>query len=108
MFTDEELDYTCIKIFEKDKIFKNNEIEELFKIDQNILENNISSLLNSDIYLLQYPKGIEFSFPMGKIDNINNKLISYTASIFDGSSGSPIIKRNNYSIIGIHFVCKKI
>lgn len=43
VFTDEKLDYTCIEIFDKDKIFKNNEIKELFIIDQNILENNISS-----------------------------------------------------------------
>ena len=107
VFTDEELDYTCIEIFEKDKIFKNNEVEELFKIDQNILENNISSLLNSDIYILQYPKGSEFSFSIGKIDFIDNKIINHTASTIDGSSGSPIIKRNNYSIIGIHYGGKK-
>ena len=103
VFTDEELDYTCIEIFEKDKIFKNNEIEELFKIDQNIFENNISSLLNSDIYILQYPKGGEFSFSIGKIDFIDNKIINHTASTNNGSSGSPIIKINNYSIIGIHY-----
>ena len=65
VFTDEELDYTCIEIFENHKIFKNNEIEEFFKI--NILENNISSLLNCDIYILQYPKGNKFSFSMGKM-----------------------------------------
>ena len=103
-FTDEELDYTCIEIFEEDKIFKNNEIEQLFKIDHNILEENNSSLLNSDIFILQYPEGNEFSF---SIDYIDNKLIKHTASTIGGSSGSPIIKRNNYSIIGIHFGGKK-
>ena len=106
-FTDEELDYTCIEIFEDDKIFKNNEIEQLFKIDHNILEENISSLLNNDIFILQYPEGNEFSFSVGKIDYIDNKLIKHTASTIGGSSGSPIIKRNNYSIIGIHFGGKK-
>ena len=107
IFTDEELDYTCIEILEKDEIFEKKEIEELFKIDLNILENNISSLLNSDIYILQYPKGREFSFSIGKIDYIDNIVINHTASTIDGSSGSPILKRNNYSVIGIHFGGKK-
>ena len=106
IFTDEELDYTCIEILSEDNIFKNNEIEKLFKIDQNILEGNTSSLNNNDIFILQYPNGNEFSFSIGKIDYIDNKIIKHTATTLDGSSGSPIIRRTNYSIIGIHFGSK--
>ena len=103
IFTDEELDYTCIEIFEKDNILKKEEIKETFTIDQKILEGNPSSLLNNDVYLIQYPKGNEFSLSIGKIDYIDNKLIKHTASTEYGSSGAPIIRRNNYSIIGIHY-----
>ena len=103
IFTDEELDYTCIEIFEKDNILKKEEIKETFTIDQKILEGNPSSLLNNDIYIIQYPKGNEFSLSIGKIDYIDNKLIKHTASTEYGSSGAPIIRRNNYSIIGIHY-----
>ena len=106
IFTDEELDYTCIEILDEDNIFKNNEIEKLFKIDQNILEGNSSSLNDNDIFILQYPKGNEFSFSIGKIDYIDNKIIKHTATTLDGSSGAPILKRTNYSIIGIHFGSK--
>ena len=61
-FTSEKLDYTCIEIFEKDKIFESDEIDKIFKIDQDILENNISSMENTDIFILQYPLGNELSF----------------------------------------------
>jgi len=55
---------------------------------------------------LQYPLGNEFSFSIGKIDYIDNKIIKHTATTLDGSSGAPIIRRTNYSIIGIHFGSK--
>jgi ubiquitin-protein ligase len=105
-FTNEELDYTCIEIFENDNIFKHNELEELFMIDQNNLKEDVSHLLNKDILLLQYPMGNEFSFSVGKIDYIDNANIRHTASTNEGSSGSPLLKRNDYSIIGIHFGSK--
>ena len=105
-FTNEELDYTCIEIFENDNIFKNNELEELFIIDQNSLEKDVSHLLNKDILILQYPEGNEFCFSVGIINYINNVNISHTASTNKGSSGSPLLKRNDYSIIGIHLGSK--
>ena len=106
-FTNEELDYTCIEIFEKDKIFENDEIKRIFKIDQNILENNISSMESIDIFILQYPLGNEVSFSEGKIVSINEEKIHYTASTNHGSSGWPIIKRDNYCVIGLHVGSEK-
>jgi len=106
VFTSEELDYTCVEIFEKDNIFKNNEIEKLFKIDQNILEENSSNNNNVDILILQYPKGNEISLSSGKIKCILGNEIYHTATTVEGSSGSPIILRDNYSIIGLHFGAK--
>ena len=83
IFTDEDLDYTCFEILNKDNIFKENEIEKLFKIDQNILEGDSSSLNDKDIFILQYPKGNELSFSIGKIDYIDNKRIKHTATILE-------------------------
>lgn len=57
---------------------------------------------STDIFILQYPKGNEFSLSGGKIYDINKEKIYYTASTIDGSSGSPIIKRDNYCVIGCH------
>ena len=85
-FTNEELDYTCIEIFENDNIFKHNELEELFMIDQNNLEEDVSHLLNKYILVLQYPKGNEFSFSVGIIDYIDKVNNRHTASTNEGPS----------------------
>ena len=56
VYTDKELDYTCIELYKSDGI------EDYFKIDKNILNNNNNELKNKDIFILQYPKGNEISF----------------------------------------------
>ena len=100
-FTSEELDYTCVEIFDDDKLFQNDEIEKIFTIDQNILEDKIIFKENIDIFILQYPNGSELSLSTG-VAGIKGDKIIYTASTIYGSSGSPIIKRDNYCIIGLH------
>ena len=53
---------------------------------------------------MQYPNGGELSYSIGKIIDISNNIILHSASTLYGSSGSPIIKRYNCSVIlGIHF-----
>ena len=88
-----------LKFFDNDKLFQNDEIEKIFKIDQNILEDKIISKENIDIFILQYPNGSELSLSTG-VAGIKGYKILYTASTIYGSSGSPIIKRDNYCIIG--------
>ena len=98
-FTSVELDYTCVEIFDNDKLFQNDEKEKMFKIDQNILEDKIISKENIDIFILQYPNGSELSLSTG-VAGFKGYKILYTASTIYGSSGTPIIKRDNYCIIG--------
>ena len=97
VFTNNELDYTFIEINELDNI------KNYFKIDPILYINENNSLQNSDIFILQYPKGNELSFSYGKITSIEDNNIIHSASTEDGSSGSPIIRRSkdNY-IIGLH------
>ena len=104
IFTDEEIDYTCIEIT------KNDNFEDFFLIDQDILSGNYSQYKNEDLIILQFPQGNEISFSQGKVKEINNDKISYTTSTEEGSSGSPLIIRKNiqkYYVIGIHFGSKK-
>jgi hypothetical protein len=96
-FTDEKLDYTCVEILDSDKI----ESDNFFKIDPNILNND--TLNNQEIFILQYPMGGDLSFSSGRILNINKNQIYHSASTCNGSSGSPIIKRFNNNIVGLHF-----
>ena len=87
-FTNEELDYTCIEIFDTDNI--NN----FFNIDKTIF-NNKDVLLNKEIFILQYPGGGEFAFDAGRIMGINENKIKHSVATSYGSSGSPLIKRYN-------------
>ena len=99
-YTNAKLDYTCIEIFDSDNI------TNFFEIDENIIKEDLNSLKNSEIFILQYPLGDEISFSQGRILNINQQRIIHSASTEKGSSGSPIILRNNqynYKICGIHF-----
>ena len=98
IFTNKDLDYTCIEIKELDNI------KNFFKLDPIIFSNNKNYYKNSDIFILQYPKGNELSFSYGEILSIRGNNIHHDCSTEEGSSGSPIIRRckDNY-IIGLHY-----
>ena len=98
VFTNEELDYTCIELFESDDIIN------YFKIEPNIFKYNKEVLKNNDIFILQFPNGKDISFSDGKILFFKDNKIVHNASTEVGSSGSPIIRRSkdNY-IIGLHY-----
>ena len=98
IFTNKELDYTCIELFESDGIIN------YFEIEPNIFKHNNNIFKNNDIYILQYPNGNDLSFSYGKILSIKENKIIHNASTDSSSSGSPIIRRckENY-IIGLHY-----
>ena len=103
VYTNKELDYTCIEIFESD------DIENFFEIDPDIFKYNNNEILeNNDIFILQFPKGNDLSFSYGTIKLIKDKIFMHNASTEEGSSGSPIIRRSDNSyVIGIHNGSKK-
>ena len=102
VYTNKKLDYTCIEILESDGIKDYFQIDPLLFTDKNFLK-------NSDIFILQYPRGNELSFSYGKITSLLENKIKHTASTEEGSSGFPIIRRcKEKYIIGLHFGgCKK-
>ena len=98
VYTDKDLDYTCIELFEAD------DIKNYFKIDPILFTNNINFINDSDIFILQFPESNELSFSYGNIKSIKDNNIIYNTSTKKGSSGSPIIKRINQNyIIGLHY-----
>ena len=91
--TNEELDYTCIQIFNDDKI------EDFYEIE---IENN-NNYLNEDICIMQYPKGGPLTLKAGHLKKIDKEQIQHSVTTFKGSSGSPIILLlRDHKIIGIH------
>jgi len=99
VFTNNELDYTCIELLESDNII------DYFKIDPKLFKYDKNKLKDNDIFILQFPKANDllFSFSFGKILSLKDNKLIHNSSTDNGSSGSPIIRRNkeNY-IIGLH------
>ena len=95
-FKNEELDYTCIKILNEDKI------EDFFEIE-NENSNNPKEYNGDDIALPQYPKGGALKINAGCLVKIEGNQIFHYVTTYKGSSGSPIILLlRKYKIIGIH------
>jgi len=95
VFTNKELDYTCIELFESDGIL------DYFKIDSNIFKYDLK---DNDIFILQFPNGNDLSFSYGSILSLKDNIILHNASTDEGSSGSPIIRRSKENnIIGLHY-----
>ena len=101
-FTNEELDYTCIEIFDIDNI--NN----FFSIDKAIFDNK-DVLINKEIFIFKYPNDGQLAHDSGKIMDIDNNIIEHCVDTTNGSSGSPLIKRYFTNlVIGIYFGGQKI
>ena len=94
IITDKFLDYTCIEIFDND--FEND--IDLFDINKKEIK------INKDIFILHHPQGQDIlSYSLGQILKIQDSIIYHSASTERGSSGSPIINREDFSVIGIHY-----
>ena len=95
-YTNKDLDYICIEIFDED------EIKQFFKIDESYFDNR-NQINNKEIIILQYHNGGELKHSLGKILYIENNEIYYNTVTCYDSSGSPLISRyNNNLILGIH------
>ena len=100
-YTDESYDVTIIEIKEEDDV---NE-KSFFDLDKQIFDENVSEIFRShQVYLLHYPKGKEMELSPGliKIIKEDNKTIQHLCDTSGGSSGSPIVNKNNFQVIGIH------
>ena len=98
IFTDKYLDYCLIELFDDD------DFQNFFKIDQDLINKGLNVFKDHDIFILQYPNGNELSFSFGKVLSISDKKLRHNCSTTYGSSGSPVISRSsNESIIGLHY-----
>ena len=98
-YTNKLLDFTIIEILPTDDFF--SEIKFFFTIDNYIMSNNCDNYLNQDVWIFQYPFGEKLSIAQGQIKSINDYIIKHLVSTESGSSGSPILLLNNFTIIGI-------
>ena len=97
-YTNAELDYTCVELFDEDQI--NN----FFEIDNDIITNKML-LTNQEIFILQFNKSKELVFSSGKLLKFEDNKIVHSAITESGSSGSPLIRRSRNElkyVVGIH------
>ena len=100
-YTNKAYDVTIIEIKKDDKIDQ----KSFFDLDKQIFKDNpIEIFRRNQIYVLHYPKGVKMEISPGLIKDINqdNKTIYHLCDTNDGSSGSPIINKANFQVIGIH------
>ena len=93
IYTNEDLNYTCIEIFNSDNI------ENYFTIKSYDENKNYSK--ERDIFTIQYNNN-DISFFSGKIISINDKTIIHNAKSEIECYGSPIIRKCNNIILGIN------
>ena len=91
-YTNKSIDITVIEIKEND-----DDLHSFFEIDEDYKPKDLC-----DILILQFPGGKEASVSYGKIEQIHDLLMFYSASTLPGSSGGAILNRKNYKVIGLH------
>ena len=103
-YTNKDYETTIIEIREEDNINSFLELDE--KIINGIISNKNENLKFEDktMYIVQYPEG-ELSVSYGVLSNIYEDKkynFQHKCCTKNGSSGSPILNKNNNKIIGIH------
>jgi hypothetical protein len=92
-YTDKKYDTTIIEIFK-------NEEDIIKYLDYNFDDDFVTK--NSQVYIIQYPKGDKASHSTGMLSNIDNYEILHKCDTDKGSSGSPILLLDNFKVFGIH------
>ena len=99
IWTDENMDFTCIEIKEEDKI------NSFYNLDDNILDENYSNdyYLNQKVLIFAINKDDkEVGFSNGLIKKNLDEKFAYTCNTLPGCSGGSIVNQSNNCIIGIH------
>lgn len=93
-----DLDYSCIEIIEDDNI------DDYYYLDDIIFKKNYSNEMYKDlnIIILSIMKNNKIIIYDGIIKRVKNFYFIHNCNTDKGSSGSVIINKNNYLVVGIH------
>lgn len=98
IFSNPELDYTCVEILDEDNI------EDFYSIDDGSLKTNFSGEFYKDKHIINFAimKNKRSGFSNGLIKAVKDSSFIYTCNTYPGSSGGAIVNQNTNCIIGIH------
>ena len=98
IYSNPELDYSCIEILDKD------DIEDFYSIDDSSLKKNFSSeyYLDKLVIIFAIMKNKRPGLSNGLIKSVKNGQFIYTCNTYPGSSGGVIVNQNTNCIIGMH------
>ena len=98
IWTDKNIDFTCIEIKEKE-----DNIYTFFNLDDNVFTNELYLNQNVIIYGINNNKiGSKLVFSNGIINKSYGCNFEYTCNTYPGCSGGCIVNQYNNCIIGIH------
>ena len=99
LYTNKEKDITIIEIKPKgDSIDEKSFLE----VDKNIYEANLEKYIEKPVYLNHYQEGKEVNYSLGNIIKVGGYNIKHNCETNEGSSGSPILNLENFSVVGVH------
>ena len=103
VWTNINLDFTCIEILKKDKVFSKIDVFEIDRYNYNI-EYELSNYDKRGIVIASIGNMEEIELPQGVIYyiNKNDEKFFHNANTDAGFSGGAIILVNNLKIMGIH------
>lgn len=98
IWSDSELDYTCIEIL------KNDDIKGFLNIEEILLQPDyaIENYKNKGIYIFCFMKDLELGFDSGYILETKNNYLFHNCNTSGGCSGGAIINKATNNIIAIH------
>ena len=99
IWTDKELDFTCIEIKEEDNI------KTFYTLDDDVLDNNKSNnwYLNGNVLIFAINKtDRQVGFSHGLIKKCESPYFLYNCNTYPGCSGGCIVNQANNNVIGIH------
>jgi len=100
IWTDQELDFTCIEIKEKE-----DNIKTFYTLDDDVLDDNNSNdwYLNKNVLIFAVnKKDRQIGFSNGIIKKCESPYFFYNCNTYAGCSGGCIVNQANNNVIGIH------
>ena len=99
LFLQKPIDITVIEILDKDII--KDKIKFLL-CDLDCKKDRYKNYINKEVFILHHPEGRNTEYAFGKIISFKNFKLEHNISTKKGSSGSAIILKETFEVIGIH------